>query len=54
MHDLNLNLFYETSFDVEAIGDEGDALWSRVMSIFRWICGKWEKRGIRIAPGIAA
>lgn len=54
MHDLNLNLFYETSFDVEAVGDEGDALWSLVMSIRLWICGKWEKRGVRIASDAGA
>lgn len=54
MHDLNLNLFYETSFDVEAVGDEGDALWSLVMSIRRWICGKWDKRGVQITSDVSA
>lgn len=48
MHDLNLNLFYETSFDIAVRGDEDDALWSLVMSIRRWICGKWRRRGVRI------
>ena len=45
MHDLNLNLFYKTSFDIEATDAEGDALWGLVMGIRAWICGKWKRAG---------
>lgn len=54
MHDLNLNLFYETSFDVEATGGDGDALWALVMSIRLWICGKWERQGVQIDRDVSA
>lgn len=49
MHDLNLNLFYKTSFDIRCIDvDDGDALWELVMCVRRWICGKWRKRGVDV------
>lgn len=48
MHDLSYNLFYRTSFDVEATSPEGDALWVVVQNIRRWICAKWERRGVAI------
>lgn len=54
MHDLNLNLFYETSFDVQAVGDESEALWPLVMSVRHWICGKWERMGVRVNPDMGA
>lgn len=46
MHDLSLSLFYETAFDVEVVGGETDALWSLVMSVRHWICGKWDRLGV--------
>lgn len=48
MHDLNLNLFYKTSFDVESKERDGDALWSLLMSIRYWICRKWKRNGVKI------
>lgn len=51
MHDLSLNLFYKTSFDVFNEGADGkdpDALWTVVLGIRAWIVKKWERRGIDI------
>lgn len=48
MHDLNLNLFYKTSFDVRPNAAGGDALWSILMSIRYWICRKWARTGVNI------
>ena len=45
MHDLNLNLFYKTSFDAEAVEDADDVLWELVLGIRAWICGKWKHLG---------
>lgn len=48
MHDLNLNLFYKTAFDIEPKGSNGDALWSLLMSVRRWIYRKWSRAGVEI------
>lgn len=53
MHDLNLSLFYETSFDVRAIDEKTDALWSLVLSVRHWICHKWELLGAPIERDLA-
>lgn len=54
MHDLNLNLFYKTSFDIEATGPKADALWAVVLKIRAWMCGKWEGRGVSLARDLSA
>lgn len=48
MHDLNLNLFYKTSFDIEPTTKNGDALWSLFMSIRYWISRKWSRNGVKV------
>lgn len=48
MHDLNLNLFYKTSFDISAIDTDGDALWAVICDIRRWMTTKWARNGIEI------
>lgn len=48
MHDLNLNLFYKTSFDIRPKVPGGDTLWSVLMSIRHWICRKWTRAGVTI------
>lgn len=51
MHDLSLNLFYKTSFDVFDEGAEGrnpDALWAVVLGIRAWIVKKWKRQGVDI------
>lgn len=48
MHDLSLTLFYKTSIDIESTDRTGDALWSLVCDIRRWMTRKWERRGVNI------
>lgn len=48
MHDLNLNLFYKTSFDIHTAEPDGDVLWQVVLDIKFWMIRKWAKNDIRI------
>ncbi|WP_322151141.1 hypothetical protein [Paratractidigestivibacter sp.] len=51
MHDLSLNLFYKTSFDIVDEGADGkdpDALWAVVLGIRTWIVKKWKRQGVDI------
>lgn len=48
MHDLNLTLFYKTSFQIRSMDNDGDALWSLICNIKKWMTQKWQKRGIGI------
>ncbi|WP_350455109.1 hypothetical protein [Slackia heliotrinireducens] len=45
MHDLNRNLFYKTSFDIESVKPGTDVLWQLMMSIRYWMVGKWNREG---------
>lgn len=49
MHDLNLNLFYKTTFDIETIDPCNDVLWVLVLNIKSWICTKWRRNGVIIS-----
>lgn len=53
MHDLSLTLFYKTSIDIESIDRNGDALWSLVYDIRRWMTRKWKQRGVDIPQDTA-
>ena len=59
MHNLNLTLFYKTSFHVRPadpapeITPSDDILWSIVLNLRKWICGKWERRGVHIDQDLA-
>lgn len=48
MHDLSLTLFYKTSIDIESTDENGDALWSLVCDIRRWMTRKWKQHGVDI------
>ena len=48
MHDLNLTLFYKTSFQIRALDGDGDALWGLVCNIRNWMTSKWRANGIDI------
>ena len=48
MHDLSLNLFYKTSFDIECAEPGEDALWELVLCIRSWMRGKWTKLDVII------
>ena len=48
MHDLNLTLFYKTSFQISALDGDGDALWGLVCNIRNWMTSKWRANGIDI------
>lgn len=48
MHDLNLILFYKTSFQIRALDGDGDALWGLVCNIRNWMTSKWCANGIDI------
>lgn len=53
MHDLNLTLFYKTSFQIRSVDNDGDALWSLICNIKKWMTQKWQKRGIGIPQEIS-
>ena len=53
MHDLSLNLFYKTEFDIQTVDPEGDALWELVMGIRGWICGKWARSHVEIPRDVS-
>ena len=59
MHNLNLTLFYKTSFHVRPadpapeITPSDDILWSIVLNLRKWIGGKWERRGVHIDQDLA-
>ena len=59
MHDLNLTLFYKTSFHVRpadpvpGVTPSDDVLWSIVLNLRKWICGKWERRGVHLEQGLS-
>lgn len=53
MHDLSLNLFYKTSFDIECAEPDKDALWELVLCIRSWMRGKWTKRDVIIEDNLA-
>ncbi len=51
MHDLSLNLFYKTSFDITDGGADGkdpDVLWAVVLGIRAWIVKKWKRQGVDV------
>lgn len=48
MHDLNLTLFYKTSFQIRSLEDDGDALWSLICNIRNWMMAKWNPRNVGI------
>lgn len=48
MHDLNLTLFYKTSFQIRSIEPNGDVLWCLICEIKNWMSKKWESRGVDI------
>ena len=43
MHDLNLNLFYRTAFDITGVNENVNLLKSVVNSIRYWLTSKWNK-----------
>ncbi|MBQ9021229.1 MAG: hypothetical protein IJ113_04350 [Eggerthellaceae bacterium] len=49
MHDLSLNLFYKTTFDVHEVDGCEDLLWETVCNIREWICRKYEEKGQSIS-----
>ena len=46
MHDLNRNMFYKTSFDIESTEGNGDALCNLIQSIKYWVIGKCNRVGV--------
>ncbi len=40
MHDLNLTLFYKTSFQIRSIEPNGDVLWCLICEIKNWMSKK--------------
>lgn len=44
MHDLNLNLFYKTSFEIDTVKKNDNALRRLVRSIRYWMTEKWSRK----------
>ena len=50
MRDLNKTLFFRTQFAVTCDDAESDILWQVVLKVRKWMCDKWQSRGIEL-PG---
>lgn len=48
MHDLNLTLFYKTSFQIRSTEHDGDILWHLICEIKNWMSKKWDSNGVDI------
>lgn len=48
MHDINLNLYYVTTFDVRCTTTDDSLLDALASFVRRWLTDKWQRKGIRL------